>query len=412
MFIMKLKLTAKTSAALELPPGKDEGLCWDTELTNFGLRLRRARGSGRPRKTWIVQYRSGGRQRRMKIGAFEKLTTDQARTAATKILAQVDLGGDPQGDKSERRRKDAQSFKTVVSEYLAVKEESGGMRPHSLQEVRRYLTQGYFATLHPMPIDRIARRDVALRVQAITRESGAPTADHARSALSAFFTWCLAAGIVDSNPTIGATRPELPPARDRVLSDHELAAVWRESGDGAYGAIIRLLILLAARRAEIGGMQWGEVDLENGTWELPAERSKNGLRHVLPLPRAAIDIINSVPRRVDRDYLFGSRANVGFTLWSQEKRALDRRLAGQLQPWHLHDLRRSAATKMADIGIAPHLIEEILNHRSGHRVGVAGIYNRSSYEQEVRAAMAMWDDHIRALIGRGERKVVPMRQVS
>jgi len=348
----------------------------------------------------------------MKIGAFEKLTTDQARTAATRILAQVDLGGDPQDDKSERRRKDAQSFKTVVSEYLAVKEESGGMRPHSLQEVRRYLTQGYFATLHPMPIDRIARRDVALRVQAIKRESGAPTADHARSALSAFFTWCLTAGIVDRNPTIGATRPELPPARDRVLSDHELAAVWRESGDGAYGAIIRLLILLAARRAEIGGMQWGEVDLENGTWEVPAARSKNGLRHVLPLPRTAIDIINSVPRRVDRDYLFGSRANVGFTLWSQEKRALDRRLAGQVQPWRLHDLRRSAATKMADIGIAPHLIEEILNHRSGHRVGVVGIYNRSSYEREVRAAMALWDDHIRALIGRGERKVIPMRQVS
>jgi integrase len=404
-----MKITARTVATLKPPIGKTDAIFFDDDLAGFGVRLRMS--GDRVRRSWIAQYRAHGRTRRMKLGAVEKLTADQARAAAAKVLAQVELGGDPQGDKSERRRKNAQTLATVVSEYLAAKEGSGGRASAHLQEVRRYLTQRYFATLHPMPIDRIARRDVALRVQAITRESGASTADHARAALSAFFTWCLSAGIVDANPMIGATRPSLPPARDRVLSDRELGAVWRGSGDSEYGTIVKLAILLAARRTEIGGMRWGEVDFARSTWELPAERSKNGLKHILPLPQVALDIISAVPRRADRDHLFGSRANVGFTLWSVEKRALDRRLAGQVQSWRLHDLRRTAATRMCDIGVAPHVVEQILNHRSGHKSGVAGIYNRSSYEREVRAALALWSDHVGTLVEGGERKVVPMRQV-
>jgi integrase len=356
---MKLKLTAKSAAAAELPAGKDETLYWDSTLTGLALRVR-AGGDGRVNKTWITQFRAHGRTRRMKLGAFEKLSADQARAAATKILAEAALGGDPQGDREERRRKDGQSLRAAISEYLAAKEESRGMRPRSLHEVRRYLTQkAYFASLHSLPIDRVIRRDIATRVLAITRESGAPTAARARSALNAFFTWAVAAGIVDANPTIGASRPELPPARDRTLEDRELAAVWRESGQGAYSAIVKLLILLAARRTEIGGMKWSEIDLDRGVWSLPAERSKNGRRHVLPLPQAATEIIRAVPRRADREYLFGERAE-GFTLWSPEKRCLDDRLGDHVKPWRVHDLRRTAATRMCDLGIAPHVVEQIL----------------------------------------------------
>jgi integrase len=117
------------------------------------------------------------------------------------------------------------------------------------------------------------------------------------------------------------------------------------------------------------------------------------------------DIIASVPRLVSRDQLFGLRGD-GFTGWVKGKHALDERSG--VTAWTVHDIRRSAATRMADLGVQPHIIEQILNHQSGHKAGPAGIYNRSSYEREVRAALALWEDHIRTLVGGGERKVLPL----
>ena len=115
-------------------------------------------------------------------------------------------------------------------------------------------------------------------------------------------------------------------------------------------------------------------------------------------------IIKDVPRMAGRDQLFGQRAN-GFTGWSRGKAALDAR--SRVKNWTTHDIRRSVATRMADLGIGPHIIEQILNHQSGHKSGVAGIYNRSSYEREVRAALALWEDHIRTLVAGGKRKIIP-----
>jgi integrase len=195
-----------------------------------------------------------------------------------------------------------------------------------------------------------------------------------------------------------------------VLSDSELAAIWRACKDDDYGRIIRLLILTAARRAEIGGIAWSEIDLERGTWTLPAERSKNGRAHTLPLMPVALDIIKSVPQMVSRDQLFGARSQDGFASWDKGKTALDQRSG--VTNWTPHDIRRSVATRMADIGIAPHIIEQILNHQSGHKRGPAGIYNRSSYEREVRAALALWEDHIRTLIEGGERKIVAFERTA
>lgn len=104
--------------------------------------------------------------------------------------------------------------------------------------------------------------------------------------------------------------------------------------------------------------------------------------------------------------LFGSRSRKGFGAWADGKRALDARLGDQVQPWTLHDIRRSVATKMADIGIMPHVIEAVLNHQSGHKGGIAGVYNRSSYEREVRNALALWESRVHELIEGGERRVV------
>jgi integrase len=258
----------------------------------------------------------------------------------------------------------------------------------------------YFKPLHNLPVDQVERRDVAAALLAITRRSSGVTAALARNALSAFYVWVLAQGLATVNPVVGTVQTPLGPSRERVLSNPELASVWRACDDvGEFGSIVKLLILTGARRSEIGGLCWSELDLDRGVWTLPRERSKNKHSHALPLIGTAMDIVSAVPQRAGRDQLFGERGPLGFTAWDKFKRLLDAK-AGVVD-WNLHDLRRTVATRMADIGIQPHIIEQILNHQSGHKRGPAGIYNRSSYEREVRVALALWEQHLSTLVNSG-----------
>jgi integrase len=260
-----------------------------------------------------------------------------------------------------------------------------------------------------MPVEKVTRRDVAACLTRIKRERSAIVAGAARAKLQAFFVWCLRQGYVNTgaNPVLGTDMGKHVASRERVLSDGELVAIWRACGDDDYGRIVRLLILTGCRRAEIGGMAWSELALDapQPTWTLPSARSKNHKAHTLPVMPMMRDIINAVPRMATRNQLFGARASAGFANWGEGKRALDKRI-GIAADWHLHDVRRSVATRMADIRIAPHIIEQILNHQSGHKAGPAGIYNRSAYTNEVRNALAQWHDHLRALVEGGERRVL------
>jgi integrase len=402
-----MNLTAKSVSALtSLPQGKTDHIEWDDELKGFGFRLRLGSG-GQVLRSWVVQYRRAGATRRVMLGSAAVLTAAQARIAAGKILAAVTLGQDPQADRVDRRSKDQHSFRSVVDEYLAAKQAS--LRPRSHYEFRRYLAGPlYFKQLHGLPIDTITRKDIAARLVAITRQSGSNTAAHARTVISAFFAWCMQMGYVEANPVNGVIKPEEGAARARVLSDAELAAIWHACDDDDHGRIVRLLCLTGCRRQEIGGMAWSELDAEHGVLVIPAERSKNKLEHALWLPLMAWDIIQSVPRMANRDQLFGARTSKGFTAWADAKADLDRKLGTTVAPFVLHDIRRSVATGMANLGVQPHVIETILNHVSGHKSGIAGIYNRSSYQRDVRAAMALWADYIRSLIEGGERKVLMM----
>jgi integrase len=332
------------------------------------------------------------------------LTAEAARTAAKKALARVALGEDPQADRADRRSKDRLTrFDAMVKEYLAWKEAK--VRASSFREITRYLIGPYFKPLHATAVDTIGRKDIAARIVVIERESGSVTATHARAALSAFFVWAMRMGLIEHNPVDGVIRPEDAESGSHVLTDDELGRVWRACKDDDFGRVVRLLILTGCRRQEIGGMRWPELDADNGTWTLPAERSKNGRAHTLPLPQVAWDIIAGVPRRTSRDHLFGLLADGGFSRWAM-KVDLDKALDGTVRRFRLHDLRRTVATRMADLGVQPHIIEQILNHQSGHKRGPAGIYNRSSYEREVRAAVALWADHIRSVVEGSGRKVL------
>jgi integrase len=399
-----MKLDAKTVAAIALPPGKRDVIHFDEAMAGFGYRLRMG-SRGRLLRSWIVQYRYGGAHRRLLIGSAEVLGAEQARAAAKKVLAQVALGADPQGDRGERRGKDRLTLRAVTDEYVASKK----ARARTLYEVRRYLTGDYFRLLHSKPIDQVGQRDIAARLMVIERESGTATARKARAALSAMFVWAMKSGLVTANPAIGTPAPAAAPGRERVLSDDELARIWRACDDDDHGRIVKLLVLTGARRSEIGGIAWSELDLERGVWTLATARSKNHRPHALPIMPMMRHILDAVPHMVGRDQLFGARG-AGFQTWSANKQRLD--AASGVNDWVVHDIRRSLATRMADLGVAPHIIEQILNHQSGYKRGPAGTYNRSIYEREVRAALALWSDHVRSIVDDGRRKIVHLPQAA
>jgi integrase len=400
---MKLKLDIRTINALALAKGRNEDFAWDSELENFGLRLRR--GADGIHRTFCVQYRQHGRTRRCTIGSTERLTLAQARQHARKLLAKVSLGADPKAERDAGRVAAGRTFGTAVELYLAAK--AAHARPATLRASRLYLTGRYFKPLHGAALAQISRADVAARLSAISRDHSPNTAAVARRHVSALFSWLMQEGWLEANPAIGTRRPIAAPSRDRVLADRELGAIWRAAGDDDYGRIVRLLILTGCRRQEIGGMQWSELDLSAGTWTLPPSRSKNRRAHTVPLPPAAIEIINAVSQN-GRAYLFGERGAQGYSTWSRGKAELDRRLGDKVQPWTVHDLRRSVATRLADIGIPPHIVETILGHHSGHKAGTAGTYNRSIYGAAVKAALARWAEYVMALAEGRQSNIVTL----
>jgi integrase len=214
------------------------------------------------------------------------------------------------------------------------------------------------------------------------------------------YGWAVANGLVDHNPTIGTIRVAEEVSRDHVLRNDELVAIWEACRSDDYGRIIRLLILTGQRREEVGSIVWDEVDVKTGLWVIPKARTKNGVEHEVPLTAAASAILGERPVN-GRAPIFGKSIS-GFSGWSAAKKRLDARLAKgstPIRPWRLHDLRRTMATRMADeLRILPHVVEAILNHRSGVVSGVAAIYNRASYRAEKREALERWATHLRNLL--------------
>jgi integrase len=269
------------------------------------------------------------------------------------------------------------------------------LAPRTVVEIKRYLNEAW-KPLHEHDPDRLDRRTVVAELERIARERGPIASNRAKAYLSACLSFGVERGLLERNMLIGIKRLEPEKKRDRVLSEDELRAIWNTADSGTdYRLIVRLLILLGQRRDEVAGMRWSELDLERGVWRLPAARTKNNRPHEVPLPRQAVELLAGRSRRPDRDLLFGSGSGP-FSAWTQGKARLD--AAVNLPAWVIHDIRRSAVTHMAEIGIAPHVIEAIVNHISGHKAGVAGVYNRAQYSQEKRAALQRWADHVEWIV--------------
>ena len=332
---------------------------WDADhreaVRGFGVRRQRDQA------TYVLKYRQFGRQRFVTIGPHgAPWTPELARKEAKRLLGLVAMGKDPADEKAKARLQAADTLRNIADQYL--RDAKQRLKPRTYSEIERYLSANW-KPLHSMSVFQITRRHISARIGDIAAAHGAVSAARARTALSSMFNWAIREGIdIAANPVLGTNRPAQPGSRERVLTDTEISAIWQACGDDDYGRIVRLLLLTAQRRDEVGSMQWAELDTFSGLWTVPSARTKNHREHSLPLAPVALSLLPY--RQNGRDFLFGhgprrsGDPHRGFSGWSKSKAALDARIAetsgAPLSHWTVHDLRRSASTAMADrLGCCP-----------------------------------------------------------
>lgn len=302
----------------------------------------------------------------------------------------------------------------VAAERFLAQYVRRNLKPATISEVERILTKEIIPAWRGRRLSEIGRGVIHNLLDDIV-ERGAPvTANRTLAWFRLLCSWAVERGLVDSNPCGSIKRPVGEVPRDRVLSDGELVAVWRASAEleVPYGAFTRLLILTGARRNEVANMSWGEIDFEKVVWTLPAARAKNGREHQVPLSDSVADILRALPRVAGSEFVFTLSGRNPITGFSLIKGRLDEAMPDDVRPWTLHDLRRTFATGLARLGIAVHVTEAALNHRSGSIRGVAAIYNRHDYATEKRMAMATWARFVDSLVtGETTGNIVQMRGV-
>jgi integrase len=359
---------------------------WDgghrSALVGFGVRRQRRHA------VYIVKARLHGQQRFMTIGRHGRWTPVGARREAKRLLGLIASGRDPAAGS------DAPTLGAATQQFL--ERQVRCLRPRSLVEVTRHLLV-YAKPLHGLRITKLDRRAIAARLSAIETANGASVRNRVRASLSTLFRWCIHEGWLDLNPVTATAKAADSPSRDRVLADAEIKALWGALRDDQFGAVFKLLLLTAQRRTEIGNLRWDEIDFDRALIVLPPERTKNKRRHEIPLSVSALAILQAQPRISGRDFVFGFGGRAGFANWDAAKQDLSAR-AKLAAPWRLHDLRRTAATRMIDLGVLPHIVEAVLNHYDGHRSGVAQIYNRSEYGPQKADALSRWADALLAIV--------------
>jgi integrase len=318
-------------------------------------------------------------------------TPETARNEAGRLLGIVSTGVDPCAPSLS-----SETFGAEIDRYLERKRNS--LKPRTFVEYQHHL-QKYAAPQHKLPLGDIDRRTVAVLLGQVETASGPTARNRLRSTLSSFWAWAIAEGLCEQSPVTGTAKANEGASRDRVLTQDELRKLWHSLGNDRFSDIVRLLLLTGQRRDEIGRLQWSEVDLDRKLIALAPARTKNSRQHELPLSAQALAILAHQPKRTE--FVFSKAMG-----WAKAKAALDQRIG--IAPWRLHDLRRTCATGMAELGVQPHIIEAVLNHVSGHKAGVAGIYNRARYEGEMRDALTKWADHVEALIVGPRKQPAPI----
>ncbi len=373
--VPKKSLTELTIKNLQ-PPAKGQETTWDTQLTGFGVRC--SQGGA---KTFVVMY--GKTRKRQTIGRYPIVSLAEARKRAREILLNAALHPD---------QVVSPAFDEAVERYLRLREPE--LRPRTFHEYKRLL-ESHFGAFAGTAIEDISGSEVA---DALDRIERLGERAHAYSAVKAFLNWCVQREYCAASPLGSQKRPKVPSAKERVLSDDELVAIWHATEEmGKFGAIVRLLMVTGQRRQQIACLQTSWVDLERKVISFPAAVMKNNRDHIVPFGNlTAYLLMRAAP--ID-GYYFSPPGLAGhpYTAWSKNKRALDGRLP-DMDPWTLHDLRRTWSTNAARLDIAPHITDRVLSHVTGSLSPIARVYNRFKYEAEMRVAIQRMESHLLELV--------------
>jgi integrase len=394
------KITKRTVDALIA--SRSEGFLWDDGIRGFGAKLTKGGAV-----SYILQFRMGGREartRRYTIGSHgSPWTPVTAREEAQRLLVLIAQGIDPVEVEKQRRR---EAVDLAFSNYADRFERSCVGKGWKVLVARSFRIH-VKPVLRDKPLPQITRSDVVAVFDRMP-EHQAANRRNVFAVLRRMFRWAVSRGDIDRSPMEGMETPPAVKARDRWLSDQELAQIWEHAPDThpCFGPIVRLLIMTGQRREEVASLKWEELDQAERLWTLPGDRAKNGEPNRIPLNDLAICVLDTVAGREvwpKRGKVFSTSTGGGFTGYHKGKEKLDRLVAeacGEaLQPWRLHDLRRTLATGFQRLGVRFEVTEAVLNHVGGSRAGVAGIYQRHDWKVEKRQAVDAWNDHIAAILG-------------
>lgn len=366
------------------------------------------------RKGWALRYRFRGRTRNLTFDtSYPDMSLAAARGEALLRLEELEREFDPSVVQDEELQKEEpNTAKAVAAEWIA-----RYVKPNTRTwpEVQRILKKEVLPAWKDKYINEVGRPEVLRLLDSIV-DRGAPVlANRTLSILKRWFRWCVERGYLDVSPVAGMRPPTAEKSRDRVLTPEELAEIWNATRDLGFpfGDWFRFVILTAQRRSEVARIEWGHIDLEAALWTLPREATKAGRVHDVPLSGDVLGMIQELPR-FENPYVFtttsGKRPISGF---SKAKGLLDATINERrteqgikkgMENWTIHDLRRTAATWMAQNGVPPHVLSAILNHSPGSAMGVTAIYNRFRYTEERRQALEAWGNHVVSLEANREKE--------
>ena len=320
-------------------------------------------------KSFVVVVRDrGSRQRWITIGAWPVYTIGAARKRAIEILRAVREG-----------RAEPESFERVSAKWRELHCEARKLR--SIWHIDRYLGLMHHAWTG-RDFAGIGRADIAKLLDKIESQNGQRQATYCLQVFSSMANWYAARDDNYRSPVVKGMRRGTPVKRDRFLTDDELRAVWKQAeANGTFGALVRLLLLTGQRREKVASMRWEDID--GSIWTIPAEAREKGSAGSLTLPEIASDIIEQQPRFSSSPYVFAGRTGSHISGWSKSKRQFDAKLT-DVEPWTLHDLRRTARSLMSRAGVRPDIAERVLGHVIK---GVEGIYDRHAYTEEKAHAL-------------------------
>jgi integrase len=377
-------LTDAKVAALK-PPASGQQEHQDSRVT--GLRLRVGAGGT---KTWIYRARAGGRTINKKLGTFPAMSLGDAREAALKMMEAIARSGS--ADLIER------TFGALAEHWI---KHVAKPKNRSWRNQERTLQRYVLPRWRDRKIADIRRSDVRDLVEGL---EGLVLPNRALTLVKTIFRFALSRDWIEFSPSEGISKPRIERSRDRVLTVGEVAAIWRAAEHLGYpfGPYIRMLCLTAQRRTEVASMRWADIDMDTANWTIPAALTKSGRQHAVPLSSLALATLEPLPRI--GDHVFTTDGRTHMTNFAKLKDRLDRYLSAAavtLEPWRLHDLRRSAATHMVRLGVREEVVGRVLNHA---RTGItARVYALHSYGPEKRDALTLWAEEIEHAEGRRPR---------